>query len=84
MNSSESYGGIDVTLVECVPLADFTIRTFNIVKVSYEKKREKDKLANNALDAWFVHSETEKVFLHKIMIVEKSQSFVNQFRFHSM
>ena len=29
-----SYGGVDVTLIETVPLANYTIRTFGIIKVS--------------------------------------------------
>ena len=33
VNSQVSYGSIEVTMVECVQLADFTIRTFNIFKV---------------------------------------------------
>ena len=33
MNLPTSYGGIEVTLVETVELADFTIRSFSILKV---------------------------------------------------
>ena len=33
MNVQCTYGGIDVTLVECVPLANYTFRTFTVMKV---------------------------------------------------
>ena len=33
MNAPCTYGGIDVTLVECVPLANYTFRTFTVMKV---------------------------------------------------
>ena len=33
MNVPCTYGGIDVTLVECVPRANYTFRTFTVMKV---------------------------------------------------
>ena len=33
MNVQCTYGGIDVTLVECVPRANYTFRTFTVMKV---------------------------------------------------